>query len=52
MSKEPTLIIQGVVAALTAAQWALPLNSTWHGIFTVALIGLGAVVNRSQVQPK
>lgn len=52
LSREPTLIIQAIVAALTAVQVAaIPMSVTAHTIIAIAVIALGAVVNRAAVTP-
>lgn len=52
LGKEPTLIVQGVVTALTAVQLAaISMSSTAHTIIAAVVIGLGAVVNRQLVSP-
>lgn len=52
MGREPTLIIQAIVAALTAIQVsAISMTATAHTIVAVIIIGLGAVVNRQVVTP-
>lgn len=49
---EPTLIISAIVAALEVAQVAVVPMPTWlHGVIAALVVGLGALVNRSQVTP-
>lgn len=52
MGREPTIIIQSVVAALNAVQLAAISMPTWTHIVALALIvGLGTYINRGQVTP-
>lgn len=57
LGPEPTLIIQAVVAMLVAANTiltttsALPLPPWVSTVISIVLVGLGALVNRSQVTP-
>lgn len=52
LGREPTLIIQCIVLALNAIQLsAISMSTAAHTIVAVLVIGLGAIVNRSQVSP-
>lgn len=52
LGKEPTLIIQSVVLALNVVQTAaIPMTTLAHTLIGAGVIGLGAMVNRSQVTP-
>jgi hypothetical protein len=52
LGREPTLIIQAIVAALIALQTAAISMPAWlHTLIAVWIIMLGAIVNRGLVTP-
>src|SRR5437763_1463430 len=55
LGPEPTLIIQAVVAALIAANTAISSQTNvpwWVSVaISAVIVGLGALINRSQVTP-
>lgn len=52
LGKEPTLIIQTIVAVLNAVQIAAISLPLWaHTVIVVVTIALGALVNRANVTP-
>jgi hypothetical protein len=52
LGKEPTLIIQSVVLALNAIQISALSIPIWaHTLTSALVIGLGAILTRSQVTP-
>ena len=52
LGKEPTLIVQGVVAALIVVQSAaIPMAEWAHTLIAVLIVALGALVNRQAVTP-
>jgi hypothetical protein len=52
VNREPTLIIQAIVAALIAVDAAVLTLPAWaHTLIAVLIVGLGAIVNRSKVTP-
>jgi hypothetical protein len=52
LKREPTLVIQAIVAALIAIDAAVLTLPAWaHTVIACLIVGLGAVANRARVTP-